>query len=135
MKKTITTRIFLLAAILCMVGCCAFTSQHKSKPDTLVNGVDSSESRFRSSIETAYPEFKDFENQKSFAGKKVKFVKDEPDMCYAYMELGSGVPIARATCFRVDQAGHVSRIGEFPNPVDSYVGYSDIDPCTCKGIK
>jgi hypothetical protein len=135
MKKTITIRILLIATILCITGCSAFISQKKSKPDTIDSGVDSSKSRFRSLIETAYPEFKDFENQKSFAGQKVKFVKDESDICYAYMVLGSGVPIAKATCFRVDQAGRVYKVAEFPDPSDSYVGYSDIDPCTCKGIK
>lgn len=85
-------------------------------------------------IEQTYPEFADFENQPSFAGTSVKVVLDEGEYYFAYLTQGSGVPIAKATCFRVDwQTAY--RIGEFPNPFDSYLGYSDVDPKTCKGIR
>lgn len=87
------------------------------------------------SIELAYPELKDFEDQKSFAGKKIKSIKDEFDRYYAYMALGSGAPIAAATCFRADHLGQIFKIGVFPDPLDSYISYSDIDPRNCRGIK
>ncbi len=89
----------------------------------------------REQIETAYPEFKDFENQGSFAGKSVKTLKDGNDLYVAYMVLGSGVPIVQATCFRVDWMRRVYRVGEFPIGIDSYAGYRDIDPKNCNGIK
>lgn len=89
----------------------------------------------RNAIETAYPEFKDFENQKSFAGQSVKSEVDDGDYYFAYMVLGSGLPIAQATCFRVDRAGRVFEIGVFPDPVDSYAGYRDVNPRDCRGIR
>jgi len=89
----------------------------------------------RNAIETAYPKFKDFENQKSFAGKSVKSEVDEGDYYFAYIVHGSGLPIAEATCFRVDRVGRVFEIGVFPDPVDSYAGYRDINPRNCRGIQ
>jgi hypothetical protein len=89
----------------------------------------------RSAIETAYPEFKDFENQKSFAGQSVKTEVDDGDYYFAYMVLGSGLPIVQATCFRVDRVGRVFETGVFPDPVDSYAGYRDVNPRNCRGIK
>ncbi|MDD5040655.1 MAG: DUF6512 family protein [Patescibacteria group bacterium] len=89
----------------------------------------------RKQIEIEYPEFRNFENQESFAGKSVKEVKDGNDLYVAYMVLGSGLPIAEATCFRVDWMRRVYKIGEFPIGVDSYAGYRDIDPKTCNGKK
>jgi len=89
----------------------------------------------RNAIETAYPEFKDFETQKSFAGKSVKSEVDEGDYYFAYIVHGSGLPIAEATCFRVDRVGRVFEIGLFPDPVDSYAGYRDINARNCRGIK
>lgn len=93
------------------------------------------EDNFRKILETKYPEFKDFENQESFAGKKVKFQIYKNDRYYAYMTLGSGVPIAGASCFRIDTMGRVFEVGVFPNLTDSYIGYTDIDPRDCSGIK
>ena len=89
----------------------------------------------REAIETAYPKFKDFENQKSFAGKSVKSEVDEGDYYFAYIVHGSGLPIAEATCFRVDRVGRVFEIGVFPDPVDSYAGYRDVNPRNCRGIR
>src|SRR3990170_3288588 len=89
----------------------------------------------RNAIETAYPKFKDFENQKSFAGKSVKGEVDEGDYYFAYIVHGSGLPIAEATCFRVDRVGRVFEIGAFPDPVDSYAGYRDVNPRNCRGIE
>jgi len=89
----------------------------------------------RKAIETAYPKFTDFESQKSFAGKSVKSEVDEGDYYFAYIVHGSGLPVAEATCFRVDRAGRVFEIGVFPDPVDSYAGYRDVNPRNCRGIK
>lgn len=88
----------------------------------------------REMIETTFPEFADFENQPSFAGQSVKVVLEDGEYYFAYLTLGSGLPIIKATCFRVDwQTAY--KIGEFPNPYDSYLGYPDLDPQTCKGIR
>ena len=89
----------------------------------------------RNAIETAYPQFKDFENQKSFAGQSVKSEVDDGDYYFAYIVHGSGLPIAQATCFRVDRVGRVFETGVFPDPVDSYAGYRDINPRNCRGVK
>ena len=89
----------------------------------------------RNAIETAYPQFKDFENQKSFAGQSVKSEVDDGDYYFAYIVHGSGLPIAQATCFRVDRVGRVFETGVFPDPVDSYAGYRDLNPRNCRGIK
>ena len=89
----------------------------------------------RNAIETAYPKFKDFENQKSFAGQSVKSEVDDGDYYFAYIIHGSGLPIAQATCFRVDRVGRVFETGVFPDPVDSYAGYQDINPRNCRGVK
>jgi len=89
----------------------------------------------RDAIETAYPEFKDFEDQESFAGRSVKSEVDDGDYYFAYIVHGSGLPIAQATCFRVDRVGRVFQVGVFPDPVDSYAGYADIDPRNCRGTR
>jgi hypothetical protein len=89
----------------------------------------------RNAIETTYPQFKDFETQKSFAGQSVKGEVDDGDHYFAYIVHGSGLPIAQATCFRVDRVGRVFETGVFPDPVDSYAGYRDINPRNCRGIK
>lgn len=85
-------------------------------------------------IELEYPDFKDSENQKSFAGQSVKIVNDDSEYYFAYIVYGSGLPIAKATCFRADSI-KAYKIGEFPDLADSFIGYKDIDPKTCKGIK
>lgn len=95
---------------------------------------DELEGNFRKILETEYPEFKDFKNQESFAGKKVKFQIYKNDRYYTYMTLGSGIPIAEANCFRVDRTGRVFKTGIFPDMLDSYIGYNDIDPRDCSGI-
>ena len=102
-----------------------------------ISGNDEPErvARVRSWIESAYPELKDFENQKSFAGQSVTSEADGDDYYFAYIVLGSGLPIVEATCFRVDRAGRVFKVGVFPDPVDSYAGYRDVNPRNCKGIK
>jgi len=93
------------------------------------------EASSRMAVETQYPQFSNFENQKSFAGQKVNFAKDDSGGHLAYMVLGSGLPVIKATCFSVDSQGQVLPLGEFPDPKDSYRGYSDVDPRNCRGIK
>jgi hypothetical protein len=89
----------------------------------------------RDAIEAAYPGFKDWESQESFAGKSVKVEVDEGDYYFAYIVHGSGLPFAEATCFRVDRVGRVFEIGVFPDPADSYAGYRDLNTRDCRGIK
>ena len=89
----------------------------------------------RNAIEGEYPGLRDFENQQSFAGQSVKAQVDEGDYYFSYLVHGSGVPITEATCFRVDRVGRVFQVGVFPDPVDSYAGYRDVNPRNCRGIK
>jgi hypothetical protein len=96
---------------------------------------DSSISRKKNAIETEYPELKNFESQKSFAGQSIKVEIDGIDHYFAYIVHGSGLPIVHATCFRVDRMDRVFKVGEFPDFLDSYQGYRDVSPKTCAGIK
>jgi len=100
--------------------------------------MDMTETSFysiRQLIETEYPEFEDFENQKSFVGQSVKGEMIDSDYYFAYIVNGSGLPMVHATCFRVDRVGRVFKVGLFPDPLDSYAGYNDINLVNCKGIK
>jgi hypothetical protein len=89
----------------------------------------------REAIEKAFPEFRDFESGPSLAGHSVVTEADEGDYYFAYLVLGSGVPIAQATCFRVDRVGRVFETGVFPDPVDSFAGYRHVDPRNCRGVQ
>ena len=91
--------------------------------------------RKKEAIEKAYPDFKGFEENSSFAGTSVKEEEYNSDHYFVYIVNGSGIPIALGTCFKVDRMFRVYKIGEFPDPLDSYIGYTDIDPITCRGIK
>ncbi|VVB77824.1 Uncharacterised protein [uncultured archaeon] len=135
MKKKIIILGILLVLIFSVLIGLFITIQETSKNEIREEDNEDIEISFRNLVETAYPDFKDFENQESFAGKKVKFENLDGDRYYVYMVLGSGLPIAEATCFRVDRAGRVFKIGVFPDFLDSYLGYRDIDPKNCKGIK
>jgi hypothetical protein len=88
-------------------------------------------------IEKEYPEFKDYENweETSMTPRRIKSEQDENDFYFAYIQEGSGVPIAQATCFRVNRSLEVFKIGTFPDNLDSYSGYTDIDPKNCIGIR
>jgi hypothetical protein len=148
-KKSFFGRFWwrILLALLIIVGVVVlFLINHnktKTSPDntnTLITNTPISIeneviNRKRSKIESAYPELKDFESQKSFAGQSVNFLIDGDDHYFAYLVLGSGVPVAKATCFRVDHLMRVYKIGEFPDPLDSYAGYRDVNPKNCVGIK
>ena len=128
--------VALFAAAACGDGGTTQTSTKTGSPKATTDDaqIDLVALR-RNAIETAYPQFKDFENQKSFAGQSVKSEVDDGDYYFAYMVLGSGLPIAQATCFRVDRVGRVFETGVFPDPVDSYAGYRDVNPRNCRGIK
>ena len=90
----------------------------------------------RQAIEKKYPEFVvDYEKQPCFAGCSVSVIEQNHDYYYAYITHGSGVPIGKASCFKIDSQMNVTRIGEFPSMADSYIGYRNVDPKTCKGIK
>lgn len=107
-------------------------------PNSFV-GFDDFEIHRRRTIAEIYPEFsEDFEKQPCFAGCSVKIVEDSKSYYYAFITHGSGLPIVKASCFRVDGGPtatfKVSKIGEFPDMTNSYIGYRDIDPETCGGI-
>ena len=137
--KNIIAGVVVLALVAVASGCSSTTTQRSTETESPGIAIDGPQPDLvalsRNAAETAYPEFKDFENQESFAGHSVKSEVDDGDYYFAYMVLGSGLPIAKATCFRVDRTGRVFEIGLFPDPVDSYAGYRDINPRDCKGIK
>ncbi len=93
-------------------------------------------SRRQSIVESLYSKFKNFETRESFAGTRVKTVIDGSDYYFAYITLGSGVPIVAATCFRVDADYKLYFIGELNDSgVNGGVIYNDVDPVECAGIK
>ncbi len=103
-------------------------------------GFDDFEIHRRRAIEEAFPIFNsEYEKKPCFAGCSVKVVEENKVYYYAFITHGSGVPIGIATCFSVSGADtsnyKVVKIGEFPDKTDSYIGYKDIDPKSCKGIK
>ena len=138
-RANIVIGVVALALVALGFGCSSTTMQTtvETAPPEVTSGVAQPDlvAIRRNAIETAYPQFKDFENQESFAGQSVKVEVDDGDYYFAYMVLGSGLPIAQATCFRVDRVGRVFEVGVFPDPVDSYAGYQDVNPRTCSGIK
>jgi hypothetical protein len=86
----------------------------------------------RNLIETQYPEFKDFENQKSFAGNSV-FVQSTTDSIYfAYVVNGSGVSFVDGTCFKVDSKNIVSKIGKL---IVANSSTGRVDPKSCSEEK
>ena len=136
MKKKMKIIGILILLIVIFSGYTLLKIQKGNIKNQTVNNVnDDIEINFRNLLEKQYPEFKDFENQESFAGKKVKMEIYEGDRYYVYMVLGSGLPIVEATCFRVDSMGRVFKIGIFPDLTSSYIGYTDINPKNCQGIK
>ena len=139
-KASIAIGVAALLLVAVGFGCSSTTTQTSTVTASPEATTDDAQPDLialrRNAIEAAYPEFKDFENQESFAGQSVKVeVDDEGDYYFAYMVLGSGLPIAQATCFRVDRVGRVFEVGVFPDPVDSYAGYRDVNPRNCRGIR
>jgi hypothetical protein len=138
-RASIIIGVVALVVVAVGLGCSSTTTQTNTETASPEVTTDDAQPDLvalrRNAIETAYPEFKDFENQKSFAGQSVKSEVDDGDYYFAYMVLGSGLPIAQATCFRVDRLGRVFEVGLFPDPLDSYAGYRDVNPRNCRGIK
>ena len=116
------------------VGSILIGSIKKSNESQTEVPVDETTSQRLKAIESEYPEFTDFENQESFAGHTLKLQPEQSDLYVAYIVHGSGLPIAEATCFRVDRMMRVYKVGEFPDPLDSMAGYDDIDAKNCSGI-
>ena len=85
------------------------------------------EARKRNIVETRYPEFKDFDKQRSFAGTAVNFIEKEGNFYFSYIVYGSGVPIAGATCFKVDSQNNVTKMDKL---LTTYRG-EGIDIKTC----
>ena len=138
MRKSTKRTIFLILGIiivLCGVLLILSNLQTKNDVDPSLDMVYNPLYTRRYLIEQEYPAFKDFENQESFAGQSVESTIVDYDYYFAYLVHGSGLPIAQATCFRVDRAGRVFKTGLFPDPLDSYAGYPEVDPVTCKGVK
>lgn len=108
---------------------------NKTSSTEKITGLTDIEKRKREAIEDVYPEFKNFDTNTSFAGTSIETTQRDSDHYFAYIVNGSGVPIALATCFRVDRMFRVYKIGEFPDYLDSYIGYTKIDPVNCTGIK
>lgn len=137
--KIIIIGVVVLVLVAVGLGCSRTTTQTSTSTGSPGAIADDAQRALvvlrRNTIEKAYPQFKDFENQESFAGKSVKSEVDEGDCYFAYIVHGSGLPIAEATCFRVDRVGRVFEIGVFPDPVDSYAGYRDVNPRNCRGTR
>jgi hypothetical protein len=135
--KFIIIGVVVLVLVAVGFGCSSTTTQTSTGSPVVITDDAQRElvALRRNAIETAYPQFKDFENQRSFAGQSVKSEVDEGDYYFAYIVHGSGLPIAEATCFRVDRVGRVFKTGVFPDPVDSYAGYRDVNPRNCRGIE
>jgi hypothetical protein len=135
-RSTIVTVVLVVLALIAVGIGYAFTATQTGTSNRLPDDAQRDPVILRRHwIESEYPKFKDFENQKSFAGQSVKSEVDDSDYYFAYIVLGSGLPIAEATCFRVDRAGRVFEVGIFPDPLDSYAGYRDVNPRNCRGIK
>ena len=101
--------------------------------DTTINVNAEVVAMKKSALLNAHPELVGFEQSNSMAGREVRIAQQGSDHYFAYLTLGSGVPIAQATCYRVDHAMRVFTVGIFPDPLDQVSGYSDIDPVTCLG--
>lgn len=87
------------------------------------------------SIELLYPEFQNFQNLDHLPPQAIKIETGKPYHYFAYVVYGSGVPIIRATCFKVDNEFNVIKIGEFPAAGDSHLNYMDVNPKTCEGTQ
>lgn len=143
-KQTINPMIVLSAILLILIlGIGFFMLQSKKiESDQIDLTIEKSSKELseldltrRNAIQQAYPDFTvNYEDQPCFAGCSVKVMQDGKDYHYAYITHGSGLPIAVATCFKVDPMMNVYKVGEFPDMLDSYMGYIDVDPKTCRGI-
>ena len=135
----IIVEVVVLMLVAVGLGCSGTTTQTSTPTGPAAVYADDAHPELvavrRNAIETAYPRFKDWEDQERFAGQSVKSEVDEGDYYFAYIVHGSGLPIVEATCFRVDRVGRVFEIGLFPDPVDSYADYRDVNLRNCRGIR
>ncbi len=111
-KRTPVLIIILLVLILSIMSFRDYVYKTESDPvikerSTIITPpLDNSDyiiARKKNAIESEYPELKEFESQKSFAGQSIKIEVDGIDHYFAYIVHGSGLPIVQATCFRVDR--------------------------------
>lgn len=102
-------------------------------PDTPINVNAEVVAVKKSALLRAHPELVGFEQSDTMAGHEVRVAQQGSDHYFAYLVLGSGVPIAQATCFRVDHALRVFTVGLYPDPTDVASSYTDVDPMTCQG--
>ncbi len=94
-------------------------------------------------VEAAFPDFVNFTEQPTYGGKPIETFAGQSvdsfqignDEYLIFTIHGSGVPIIKATCFRISQDRFAYKVGEFPQMTDSYSGYRLIDPTTCNVIK
>lgn len=87
----------------------------------------------RDAIESLYPELKDFDTVQTFAEQSISSLQVGNYYYFAYIVHGSGLPIVSARCFGVSPSNTVTALKPFPDPLDSYLGYPQINPSTCKG--
>lgn len=107
---------------------------------TVVFGVGylskNSDAKRTQAIETAYPSvLSTYKRESCLAGCTVKKATTQDQQFYAYIQKGSGMPIAKAECFSVDPQLNVQKIGEYPGAAESNPAVTDIDPTTCQGIQ
>lgn len=88
----------------------------------------------RQAMEASYPEIKSFFRQPGMAGQSVKTLPEGESVYYAFITFGSGLPIAKATCLRVDQSNQVTKIADFPSSQQNSAELTDVDPKTCRGF-
>jgi hypothetical protein len=146
-KPTAITRIYTLGNVLFFIFIPMYFSYSNARlhestrvinQATRINSVTTTDNgylqRAQRTIESAYPEFINFKTQKSFAGTDITSETDGTDSYIAYIVNGSGVPIIKASCFRVDRMQNVYKVGDFPDPLDSFIGYRSINPKNCRGL-
>lgn len=134
LKIHILPLLTLFALLILSLSCLTNVLEENSKRSLNLKLADDDteqklEPRARYLIENKYPEFKDFEKQESFAGKVVFSKIVGNSIYFAYVVEGSGVPIADATCFKVENLTTVSEIGKLKRPLPGNDG--TIDPVTC----
>ncbi len=136
-QKNLRVHVLLLFSLFAILILAILSLNNKNMIGIVKNQINleddteqKSEPRARYLVETKYPELKDFEKQSSFAGKVVFSKVVGSSIYFAYVVSGSGVPIADATCFKVENLQTVSEIGKMIRPTPGNDGM--IDPVTCR---
>ena len=142
-QKNLRVHVLLLLTLLALLILSSFSLYNKylvRLQSSMTKVEDDTEQkrepRARYLVETKYPEFKDFENQTSFAGKEV-IVKTVGTTTYiAYATNGSGVRYVDTTCFSVTNEGVVKENRKYSQLTSSILPYTntDLDPVTCTNI-